>query len=155
VHGIFRTHALYANGVHMIVSNEIPNGVRFEGSDGWIFVTRGNYRATASDPVPDENGVVPLSASDPKILHADMSKHAVKLPVSDDQHGNWIDSMLSREPPIAPVEIGHRSCSSCLLHHIAMKIDRHLHWDPGKERFIDDPEADAFLSRPHREPWVI
>jgi predicted dehydrogenase len=155
VHGIFRTEALYANGVHMTVSNEIPNGIRFEGSEGWIFVTRGNYRATDSDPVADENGVVPLSASDPRLLHADASKFEVRLPVSDDHHGNWLQSVISREPPIAPIEIGHRSCSACLLHHMAMKVDRHLHWNPDTERFVDDPEADGMLSRPHRAPWLI
>ena len=52
----------------MIVSNELPNGVKFEGTEGWIFVTRGDYRATASDPVPDASGVKALEASDPGII---------------------------------------------------------------------------------------
>ena len=51
VHGIFTTEALYENGVHMIVSNEHPMESGFEGTEGWIWVTRGSYRATASDPV--------------------------------------------------------------------------------------------------------
>jgi predicted dehydrogenase len=68
VHGIFTTHALYENGVQMTVSNELPNGVKFEGTEGWIFVTRGNYQATASDPVPNADGTKPLDASDPKII---------------------------------------------------------------------------------------
>ncbi|HRI79576.1 MAG TPA: Gfo/Idh/MocA family oxidoreductase, partial [Cyclobacteriaceae bacterium] len=38
VHGIFKTEAMYANGVHMVVSNELPNGIKFEGTEGWIFV---------------------------------------------------------------------------------------------------------------------
>lgn len=50
VHGIFKTHANYANGVHMIVSNEFDNGIKFEGTEGWIFVSRGDYQATSSDP---------------------------------------------------------------------------------------------------------
>jgi Oxidoreductase family, C-terminal alpha/beta domain len=41
------------------------------------------------------------------------------------------------------------------LHHMAMKVDRTLHWNPDIERFVDDPEADKWLSRPQREPWVI
>jgi hypothetical protein len=44
VHGNFEVKATYANGVTMFVSGDRPNGVRFEGSEGWIFVTRGNYR---------------------------------------------------------------------------------------------------------------
>ncbi|MBT7093325.1 MAG: Gfo/Idh/MocA family oxidoreductase, partial [Bacteroidetes bacterium] len=44
VHGDFLVKAKYANGTSMLVSGEFPNGVRFEGSDGWIFVTRGTYK---------------------------------------------------------------------------------------------------------------
>jgi predicted dehydrogenase len=51
VHGPFRTEAVYANGVHMIISGEFPNGIKFEGTDGWIFVSRGNESVTDSDPV--------------------------------------------------------------------------------------------------------
>ncbi len=67
VHGTFKTEALYANGVKMVISDTLPNGVKFEGTEGWIFVTRGDYRATASDPMPDAHGVKALEASDPKI----------------------------------------------------------------------------------------
>jgi predicted dehydrogenase len=67
VHGKFQTEALYANGVRMIVSNELPNGVKFEGSDGWIFVTRGSG-VTASDPSAAAGNTKVLNASDPKIL---------------------------------------------------------------------------------------
>jgi predicted dehydrogenase len=155
VHGPFRTEANYANGVHMIVSNEFDNGIRFEGTDGWIFVTRGDLKVTDSDPVPDENGVVPLVASDPAILRSDPATHKIRLPVSDDHHGNWLQAIRTREQPIAPIEVGHRACSACLLHHMAMKVDRMLHWNPDIERFVDDPEADTWLSRPQREPWVI
>ena len=48
VHGLFTTEGLYANGVRMIISNELPNGIKFEGTEGWIFVTRGNYKASAN-----------------------------------------------------------------------------------------------------------
>ena len=51
VHGPFRTEAVYANGVHMIVSGDFPNGIKFIGTEGWIFVSRGNETVTASDPV--------------------------------------------------------------------------------------------------------
>ncbi|MBN2011898.1 Gfo/Idh/MocA family oxidoreductase [candidate division KSB1 bacterium] len=155
VHGIFRTEANYANGVHMVVSNELPNGIKFEGTDGWIFVTRGNYRATASDPVPDANGVKPLDASDPKIITSEIGPNEIHLYVSDDQHGNWLDCIKTRTPPISPIEVGHRACSACLLHHIAMKLNRKLFWDPETERFKNDEEANSMLSRPMRKPYVI
>src|SRR5436190_14919490 len=70
VHGIFRTEAMYANGAHMIVSNELSTGVKFIGKEGWIWVTRGNYRVTDSDPLPDKQGVKPIDASDPRLLQS-------------------------------------------------------------------------------------
>ena len=155
VHGIFKTEALYANGVRMVISNEIPNGIKFEGTEGWVFVTRGNYRATASDPVVNEEGKAPLEASDPKILTSVIGENEIKLPVSADHHRNWLDAEKSRKEPIAPVEVAHRSCSACLIHHMAMKLDEKLYWDPEKERFINNDTANAMLSRPQREPYTL
>ncbi len=151
VHGIFRTEAMYANGVHMIVSNELPNGVKFIGTDGWIWVTRGAYRITDSDPVADKDGVKPIDASNPKILSSVIGPKEVHLYESPEQHSNWLDCIKSRKQPVAPIEVGHRSCSACLLHHIAMKLKRKLYWDPAKEAFTNnDKEATAMLSRPRR-----
>lgn len=155
VHGIFKTEALYANGVHMIVSNELPNGIKFEGTEGWIFVTRGNYRATASDPVVNSDGTKPLDAHDPKILKSEIGPNEYHFIVSKDHHGNWLESIRDKTPNIAPVEEAHRSCSACLLHHIAMKLDRKIHWDPDKESFKNDPAATALLSRTQRKPYGI
>ncbi|MEP7320882.1 MAG: Gfo/Idh/MocA family oxidoreductase [Saprospiraceae bacterium] len=154
VHGIFRTEALYENGVHMIVSNELPNGVKFEGTEGWVWVTRGNYRATASDPV-NSDGTKPLDASDPKILTSVIGPNEFHFIVSEDHHGNWLESIRDNKNPIAPVEEAHRSCSACLLHHIAMKLERKIYWDPNKENFIYDKQASAMLSRPQRMPYGI
>ncbi|MBO0323205.1 Gfo/Idh/MocA family oxidoreductase [Muricauda sp. CAU 1633] len=155
VHGIFETHALYENGVEMTVSNTLPNGVKFEGTEGWIFVTRGAYRATASDPLPNAEGVKPLDASDPKIISSPIEKDGIHLPVSENHHRNWLDAIKSKTEPIAPVEVAHRSCSACLLHHMAMKFDRKLHWDPKAEKFKDDAEANSMLSRSQREPYGL
>lgn len=155
VHGIFRTEARYANGVHMIVSNELPNGIKFEGTDGWIFVTRGNYRATASDPVVNADGTKPLDASDPKILTSVIGPNEHHFIISSNHHANWLEAIRDKKQPIAPVEEAHRSCSACLLHHIAMKLDRKIHWNPDKEDFVNDPQASALLSRTQRKPYGI
>lgn len=153
VHGIFKTEALYANGVKMIISNELPNGIKFEGTKGWIFVTRGNYRATDSDPIkPGE--VDPLTASDPKIIKSVIGPDEIHLYKSDDHHGNWLECIKSRKQPIAPVEVGHRACSTCLVHHIVMKLGRKVYWDPVHERFHNDDEANSMLSRPQRWPYI-
>ena len=154
VHGIFKTEALYANGVKMVVSNELPNGIRFEGSEGWIFVTRGNYQATASDPV-NADGTKPLDAGNPAILKSVIGQNEFHLPVSSDHHANWLESIRDNKSTIAPVEEAHRSCSTCLVHHIAMKLGRKVYWNPATEKFKNDAEANAMLSRTQRSPYAL
>ncbi|KPM49006.1 oxidoreductase [Jiulongibacter sediminis] len=153
VHGDFMVKAEYANGITMLTSGGFPNGIRYEGEDGWIFVTRGAYRATASDPIPENNGVKSLDASDPKILDSVIGKDEIHLYESNEQHGNWLDCIQSGKQPISPVEIGHRACTVCLISDIAMQLPRKLNWDPSKERFVNDDEANSMLSRPQRYPY--
>jgi Oxidoreductase family, NAD-binding Rossmann fold/Oxidoreductase family, C-terminal alpha/beta domain len=152
VHGKFKTEARYANGMTMSISGDYPNGIKFFGTEGWIFVTRDEL-VTASDPGAEGPKPQPLVASNPKILDSVIGPNEVHLYKSAEQHGNWLESIKSRKAPIAPVELGHRACSTCLLHHIAMKTKRRLHWDPEKEQFKNDPAANAMLSRPQRKPY--
>ena len=155
VHGDFRTEAVYANGVRMIVSGAFPNGIRFVGTTGWVFVSRGNEAVTASDPIARLSDAKALSASDPKIIKSVIGPDEVHLEESLDHHGNWLECVRTRRRPIAPVEVAHRSCSACLLHHAAMKLKRKLCWDPVRERFRNDDEANALLSRPMRSPYTL
>ncbi|HKH63691.1 MAG TPA: Gfo/Idh/MocA family oxidoreductase [Flavitalea sp.] len=155
VHGIFTTHALYNNGVEMIVSNELPNGIKFEGTDGWVFVSRGDYQVTSSDPGAKGTQAKKIDASDPKILTSVISANEFHLPVSTNHHGNWLEAIRDNKQPIAPVEEAHRSCSACLLHHIAMKLNRKVYWDPAKEQFKNDAEANKMVSRPQRKAYAI
>lgn len=155
VHGTFKTEGLYANGVRMIISDTFPNGLKFEGTEGWIFVSRGNYQVTGSDPVKNTDGTMPLDASDPKIIKSVIGPNEIHLYHSDDHHGNWLDCIKSRKPTIAPVEVAHRSCSTCLLHHIVMKVKRKVYWDPMKEHFKNDDQANSMLSRPQRAPYTL
>ncbi len=155
VHGLFQTEGLYANGVKMIISNELPNGIKFEGTEGWIFVTRGNYRASASDPVLSDANTKALTASNHKIITSVIGENEINLYRSDEQHGNWLDCIRSRKQPISPVEVGHRSCSTCLIHHVVMKLKRKVYWDPLNERFLNDDEANSMLNRPHRFPYEV
>jgi predicted dehydrogenase len=155
VHGLFTTEGLYANGVRMIISNELPNGIKFEGTEGWIFVTRGNYKASANEPVVNTANAKALSASNDKIITSVIGPNEINLYKSEEQHGNWLDCIRTRLQPISPVEVGHRSCSTCLLHHMVMKVKRTLHWDPMNERFVNDDEANSMLNRPHRFPYEV
>ncbi len=150
VHGKYKTFASYANGVLMTISGDLPNGVKFIGEDGWIFVTRSGP-VTASDPSGPK--IDPLTASDPKILTSVIGPNEIHLYRSEEQHGNWLDSIISRKPNIATAELGHRACSTCLLHHIAMRTKRKLHWNPVKEKFINDDDANTYLSRVQRKPF--
>jgi hypothetical protein len=151
---------LYANGVivkGMEQSKTKPNGVLFIGTEGWIFVSRGDERVTDSDPQRVVSGgaeIGPLSASDPKIL-SELTDSDVHLYVSTDHVRNWLDSVRTRALNITPAEVAHRSCTVCLLQQIAMHLKRKLYWDPKAERFINDKEANKWLSRPQRAPYAI
>ena len=112
------------------------HGVKFEGSDGWIFVTRGK-----------------IEASDPEILVAELPSNAIRLPVSNDHMGNFFESVQSRKAPICDAEIGHRSASVCHLGVLALRLGRKLTWNPDVELFEEDDEANGLLRREMRKPW--
>lgn len=152
VHGDFDVHSKYANGVTMHISSSFTNGVKFIGTEGWLFVSRGNARVTASDPVPDKPSSA-LNASDMKILKSEIGPDGLRLYHSPEQHLNWLECVRSRRQPVAPAEIGHRSCSACLVSHIAMQVPGKLRWDPVKEQFIGNEKANAMVSRPQRAPY--
>ncbi len=114
------------------------HGVKFIGTDGWIWVSRGV-----------------LEASNPELLVAPLPSTAERLYVSDDHMGNFFSCVQSRKPAICEPEIGHRSASICHLGTIAIRTGRDLKWDPVKEEFIGDAEANSFLSREMRKPWTL
>jgi hypothetical protein len=73
---------------------------------------------------------------------------------NDDHQRNFIECVKSRQEPAAPVEIGHRSASICHLGNIALKLKAKLKkWDPARERFVDNDEANSLLHRSVRETW--
>jgi predicted dehydrogenase len=115
------------------------NGVLFVGEDGkWIFVNRSL-----------------ITASDPKLLQEPLSPSSPRLYQSDDHMGNFIDGVRSRKPTICPATVGHRSVTVCHLGVIALRTGKKLKWDPVKEEFIGDNEANRWLSREMRRPWKL
>jgi predicted dehydrogenase len=68
---------------------------------------------------------------------------------------NWLDCIRSRELPVAEVEIGHRSITVCHLANIARAVGRELSWDPVKEQFAGDDEANRLLDRPRRKGFEL
>ncbi len=153
VHGDFMVRARYESDIDMYISGGYTNGIRYEGTEGWIFVSRGSYTATSSDPVTQAKNSKALDASDPKILTSKIQENEIHLYQSSDQHGNWLDCIKSRKAPISPAEMGHRTCSVCLISHIAMKIPEKLKWNPKTEKFVNNEAANKMLSRPQRGPW--
>ncbi|QNN25462.1 Gfo/Idh/MocA family oxidoreductase [Planctomycetales bacterium ZRK34] len=141
--GLFNVHvgydaeAEYANGVKLVSHNGAP-GVKFIGEDGWVWVARGKW-----------------DASDQNILRTQLKDNDVHLTVSANHMINFLQSMRSRQDPIAPAEVGHRSNSVCVIHHIAMKLGRKLKWDPQTEQFVNDAEANKMLDFDHREPYTV
>jgi myo-inositol 2-dehydrogenase / D-chiro-inositol 1-dehydrogenase len=117
--------------------NGQQHGVKFIGSDGWIWITRGE-----------------IAASDPELLVEPLSAGSERLYVSDNHMGNFFECVRSRKAPICDAEIGHRSASLCHVGVIAMRLGRELKWDPAGEIFSDDAEANRWLSRPMRKVWA-
>ncbi len=112
------------------------HGIRFQGSSGWIWVTRGH-----------------IESSIPEILTTPLPSSAERLYVSNDHMGNFIDCVRSRKEPICNTEIGHRSVTVCHLGVIAARLGRKIEWDPDREQIIGDPQAASAMAREMRKPW--
>jgi hypothetical protein len=112
--------------------------VRFEGTNGWIWVNRTR-----------------IDASDVAMLDTPMTSPAVRLEVSDDHMANFFEAVRSRKDPISPVEEGHRSANIGHLIVIALRTGRAVHWDASKEKFVGEGarEANAHLERRMRKPY--
>ena len=140
VHGDFSIEYTYANGVKVICADNVKNkqGIVFEGTEGWVYVKRGQ-----------------IDAQPKSLLTSTIGPDEIRLYKSNNHKANWLECIKSRAETIAPVEIGHRSCTVCLLGEIAMRLGRKLKWDPDKEQFIGDDQANRMLWRPMRSPWRL
>jgi predicted dehydrogenase len=114
------------------------NGIRFEGTDGWLWVNREQ-----------------LTASSPEMLDAPLPDDAVRLYNSSNHMDNFFECVRSRKLPICDVETGHRSATMCHLGAVSMRTGRSLTWDAGKEKFVGAfaREADAYVQREMRTPY--
>ena len=136
----FHLEYAYANGVRMIVDS---GGVllRFEGTEGWV----GNQGWRGS-----------LEASSPAILESRIGAeetHLFTCPAGEQR--NFLDCVKTRTDPYFPAEIGHRCSSVMHIGNLSMQLGRKLRWDPVREEFPDDAEANRRRSRSSREPWTF
>jgi predicted dehydrogenase len=115
-------------------------GVRFNGSDGWIEVSRGHFRASDPGMMPPEK-----EKRDQDVAYETGIPHLV----------DFVESMRSRRDPIAPVEVGHRTCTTCTLGNIAYELMRPVEWNPASEAFVNDPEAEKFYHRQYRAGYSL
>lgn len=79
----------------------------------------------------------------------------IHLEQSDNHLGNWIDAIQTRQLPVYDVEIGHRVTAWSHLGNIAYRLGRPLRWDPAKQEFPDDAEANRLLHVAYRPPWQL
>jgi predicted dehydrogenase len=148
----YRIDFKYANGVTLAVVDEstvternvvgegksTPNGIQFIGTKGWIFVDRGQIKASQQELLDE-----PLPAG------------ATRLYKSDNHMGNFFECLRTRKDPICRAEIGHRSISVAHLGVISVRLKRPFQWNPESQEFVGDgaQEANAWLSRPMRKPY--
>ncbi|MGA2750625.1 MAG: Gfo/Idh/MocA family oxidoreductase [Verrucomicrobiota bacterium] len=148
----YEVHFTYSNGVRHTVKathddnifggvvneNGQRNGLKFEGSNGWIWVNRNE-----------------IEANDEALINTPLPAGSQRLYVSNDHMTNFFDCVRSRKLPIAEVEVGHRSASICHLAVIALRLGLKLEWDPEREKFTgaNAKEASRWLAREMRKPY--
>ncbi len=152
VHHTYHVEMTYPNGVQVIMDDTFPNGVRFEGTDGWVFCARGSAQVTSSDPgaTAQRDGRKSLDASDLRIFGAKPGPKDILWPASVDHYRNWLEAIAARKDPIAPVDQAARSLEACAAAWIGMKLGRTLTWDSKAEQFVGDAEANALCARKPR-----
>ena len=129
----------YGNGITMTHEKwEWSNAIHFIGTEGELKVARKKIETT------------PASLKD-KII-GETEKHVYK---SEDHYKDFFNAMRKRTKPVCDVETGHRTASVCNIGNIAYQLKRRLEWDPKKEQFKKDPEANALLGRPMLNEWGI
>ena len=114
------------------------NGIRFEGSDGWIWVNRQE-----------------IAASDRSLITTKLPEDALRLYTSNNHWGNFFECIRTRNAPICDVETGHRSATMCHLGAISLRTGKSLSWDADREVFVGEhaAEANKYLSREMRKPY--
>jgi len=113
-------------------------GVLFLGSEGWVFVCR------------------ELIEAEPKaLLKASIGPNEIRLPRSNNHRRNFLDCVKTRQKTLCPIETAVRSDTICHQDDIAIRLGRKLRWDPEKEQFINDDQANRMLTRAMRSPWHL
>ncbi|MFO7976176.1 MAG: Gfo/Idh/MocA family oxidoreductase [Candidatus Hydrogenedentota bacterium] len=134
----FQLHYTYADGVTLDYEMGKSPGVEFHGEEGWI---RAIYRGE-------------VSASNPNILRSEKEEGDIDLSGTRTDKEDFLHAIRTHSETLEPVEVGHRTVSMCQIGLIAIQVGRKLEWDPARERFVNNDEANARLDRPIRGSWL-
>jgi hypothetical protein len=139
-----RSNYRYANGV--VVYGKPYPGEAVGGEGGACFVgTEGRISV-------DRSGLVAYPAY---LLDEPLEPRDERLYYSDSHSGNFLECVRSRRKPICHEGIAHRSASALLLGGVAKQLGRRVIWDPERETFPNDPEANRMLTLAKRAPWKV
>jgi len=144
----------YQNGVVVTVKDDGRSGLLIEGDAGRIFVNRGGIEGK---PVEELAGR-PFAREDFRLYahdNLDRPPRSGKLDAIINHMGNFFDCVHGRKVPICDVESQHRSATACHLANISMRLGRPLKWDPERELFVGDDEANRWLRRDQRAGFEI
>jgi hypothetical protein len=114
------------------------NGVVLLGTEGSIWVSRESIHTQ-----PDSLATLVIGPNEQRVIR------------SDDHTDNFLEAIRTGRPTISPIEAAAHDEMICQMGDIAVRLKRKLRWDPVKEEFIDDPQANRKLSRPRRSPWSV
>ncbi len=150
----FEVRMRYADGVELITGDGVPNGVRYEGELGWLHGRRGKINGEPFDLLEDD----PIPRERYRLYaHDNLSRplRTGKEGQLDNHVGNFFDCVKTRHTPLSDVVSQNRAANVCHIANIAQRLGRKLRWDPEKEVFLDDDEANALLGRPQRKGFEI
>lgn len=128
----------YDNGV--VMTNEPwderkTRGIKFWGDDGWVEVSRGRYAASDDSLLPEG-----YNDKNKGLAYESGTGHL----------DNFVNAVRDRKDPIANIETGQRTVATCILGNIATELGRPVNWDPDKQYFVNDPEAEKYFHREYR-----
>jgi hypothetical protein len=144
----YRITAKYPNDITMIIAgghSDIRSGTKWIGTDGWVWVDRGNAFESSNKSWEDSRNLAEPQRKQKLIFTQGQAGH----------YRNFLDSVKSRQPTVAPVEVAHHSAIPGHLGLIAMLVGRKIKWDSSKEEILGDAEASRLLTRPYRAPWKL
>lgn len=136
----------FANGVKLVATTDGWRGscgVRYEGSDGWVACADGYEKPDVSSPV--------MLRDSKKLLQNYMAR--TERPLNHVR--DFLNCVRTRRQPTTNAECAHRTMSTNLIMDMSLDLKRSLKWDPVKEEFIGDNEANRLRSRAMRGPWQV